>query len=651
MNQLDLSLRQKKILHIMQHESGCITSLALGKQLHVSSRTIRNDVAKINEEIIPYGAEIKPLKSKGYYFVAKDKKLIENLNQINTFFFAKENRDRYLAIQLCLRDEPIDIYNLEDEMFISHTTLAHTIKTVTNRFSSNFPFIQLKKSKDKISFENNEVKKRQVLVKLLTENWNYHSRRNTFYDDSFIDSDNLDFIINIASKTLNSHDVHLEDAALVYFNLMLTIMLYRIKTGHELSSYSETEIIDPRIRMACREIFDKIESEYQIKLSDYEFKHVCSYVAEQKLIRVSKDRSQKDLYPYITSQMIDTADRFLSEINKYFHVDFSPDIDCYMVLLQFIHGVYQTVPVYNEQVISDMAKNTIYIEMVISNLFQKVIKKDLKNPLSEIQLIYLSHILAGGFVHYFFTHPSHRLKAIICCQMNIPIPWFMKRTIESRFVNQIEILDIIPVDAKNTYDFSNVDIIFSTVSKQITDDTQVDTISVPYDLTGDSLKNITDYLARRRFRTLTSCHKTPIEKLIKNALWHEASDAKTEQALLSTMFEDLLSRKIIDKEYIDDVIETDRISSFSTKPGIVFVYSLTPAKESIFSIASLTHRIMWNSYKIRIVIMAALTMEDMPVILRLSNILHDGVYDFSSLKFETDKNVITGTLLESLKDH
>ena len=59
MKSLDLSLRQKKLLHTMQHASSPRTSADLAGELGVSSRTIRNDVIKINDELTPYNAKIE----------------------------------------------------------------------------------------------------------------------------------------------------------------------------------------------------------------------------------------------------------------------------------------------------------------------------------------------------------------------------------------------------------------------------------------------------------------------------------------------------------------------------------------------------------------------------------------------------------------
>ena len=58
MDKLNLTLRQRKLLHMMQDQTTYITGNELAKQLNVSPRTIRSDVVEINRNIRPYQAEI-----------------------------------------------------------------------------------------------------------------------------------------------------------------------------------------------------------------------------------------------------------------------------------------------------------------------------------------------------------------------------------------------------------------------------------------------------------------------------------------------------------------------------------------------------------------------------------------------------------------
>lgn len=234
MNKLNLTLRQRKLLHMIQEQTTYITGNELAQQLNVSPRTIRNDVVAINKNIFPYEAQILSERSKGYLYYAKDPDIIQKLNQIDTAFFTKEDRVRYLAFRLCLTDEALNIYDLEDEMFVSHTTLEHDLHYLKMRYVLSEPNIKLEQKKDNISFEKNEKKRRAVLNQLFHEDWNYNTSGNTYYGYNFLNKDILDYIMDEVPLHLSRYKIAMEDPSLVSLNLSIAIMYHRVVSGHPL---------------------------------------------------------------------------------------------------------------------------------------------------------------------------------------------------------------------------------------------------------------------------------------------------------------------------------------------------------------------------------------------------------------------------------
>lgn len=75
-------------------------------------------------------------------------------------------------------------------------------------------------------------------------------------------------------------------------------------------------------------------------------------------------------------------------------------------------------------------------------------------------------------------------------------------------------------------------------------------------------------------------------------------------------------------ESVADILRRESILTFAFQPSIVLMYSLEPSTKTCLSIATLDHRIKWNSYKIRTVIMAAIRPEDITIVFRLINELY-----------------------------
>lgn len=234
MEQINLTLRQRKILNILQGKNSYLTGAELAKQLNVTVRTIRNDVSTINSVLQPYGIRIDSVRSKGYFLSPEASALIPSLVRINTVFFTKEDRVRYLTIKLCLSDRPLDIGELEDEMYVSQTTLKNDIHKLRLTYCQAYPYIRLRLDRGMLSFEENEKKRRAILNILFSEHWNYNGRSNAFYGLDILSEDLLDEIMDLVPVYLNRYGIMMEDANIVSLNLACAIMYIRVKGGHAL---------------------------------------------------------------------------------------------------------------------------------------------------------------------------------------------------------------------------------------------------------------------------------------------------------------------------------------------------------------------------------------------------------------------------------
>ena len=102
MDDLTLTLRQRKLLHYLQHQSDYVTGQALAAYLSVSSRTVRTDVTEINEMLAEKGIHIYSKRSSGYLLRAEDEKELKKLSQTNSSFLSRDERSRHIAFRLCL---------------------------------------------------------------------------------------------------------------------------------------------------------------------------------------------------------------------------------------------------------------------------------------------------------------------------------------------------------------------------------------------------------------------------------------------------------------------------------------------------------------------------------------------------------------------
>ena len=631
MDKLNLSLRQRKLLHMMQEQTTYITGNELARQLNVSPRTIRSDIVEINQNILPYEAKILSERSKGYLYTAKNPEIIQQLNQIDTAFFTKEDRVRYLAFRLCLTDESLNLYDLEDEMFVSHTTLEHDLHSLKIKYVLSEPHIKLEQKKNYLTFEKDERKRRSVLNHLFHEDWNYNHNWNTYYGYTFLNKDVLDYIMDEVPLHLDKYGISMEDPSLVSLNLAAAIMYHRVLSGHPLPPAAPMLKPDTAAHLAANSLADALEGQFHCSFGQEERDDLYQRIASGHLPTIS-DITPENFSQHFGPVTLQLAAAYIQKINDVFHLDFSTDNDFYITLLSYIQFIQTPAHIFNTQGNADLAKRTMIAEFEIAYLFQDLSQEYLGYYLNRKELLYLAHCISGALEFMFEIHPETKMKAVICCHMNMPAAWALKRKVLGAFDKYLNVTNLLPVNGKNIYNFQDTDLILSTVRKSITDRSEIDTIQISPFLAPNDYLALTEYINEKRIERLCSSSKTTFHELLASAFWHEKESYTDRFTLIEHMASDFLENDLVDISYLSDILRRESISTNATGPGILFFHSLVPAKETRLSVTTLDHRIVWNSYKIRIVVMASFHPDDASLIFRLLHTLYSDKLDIDTLR-------------------
>ena len=622
MNTLNLSLRQRKLLHILQSHSSFITGPELARQLNVTSRTIRNDIAEINRNLLPFRAQILSEGNKGYLFSAEDPESIRKKNQSGTAFITKEERVRYLAIQLCLSDNPINMYDLEEEMYISRTTLDHDLRFLKMKYVLSEPHIELNQHKENLEFEHSERKRRMLLNRLLHEDWNYHQKGNAYYEYDFLNPDILDLIMEEVPLHLNRHSIQMEDVNLIALNLAVAIMYHRMLSGHPLPPCAPVPRPDRAACDATEELMDALEEKLKCVFSREERDEIYLNIASGHMLDSSL-LNFETVKLYFEPVTIEMADIYLAEIKKVFRIDFSNDEDFYITLLQYFRYLQTPINIFNTQENMDLARSRLCAEYEIAFLFQETALRYLGYYLNRSELLYLAYCISGALDYLYHQHPEAKFRTVICSHLNMPAVWTLKRKLLGTFDNYLHMTALLPVNAKNAYDFRDTDLILTTVHKEITDNPSVHTIQISSFMTPSDYRKIESYIQMKRIRTLCPLASPTLQSLLENACWHEAQASSMPFCIIEQMADDFLSAGLVSEKYLEDLLRRESISSFASHPGVLFLHSLVPASATRLSITTFSHAVNWENHKIWIVVMAAFLPQEVPLLFRLVNVFSE----------------------------
>ena len=614
---LNLTLRQRKLLHTVQSRNRMITGQELGAMLNTTTRTIRSDVVTINHELEPYHARIDSIRSKGYFFTAEDPGKIREINRIETAFFTREDRIRALALKLCIADEPLNTYDLEDEMFVSHTTLEKDIRQLRLRYMMNGPCIRLVSEHNTISFEQDEEKRRSLLIDLFMEHWNYNGRGNAVYEMSFLGTELLDQIIDVIPQHLNRHGILMEDANIVELNLACTIMYRRITSGHLLPETESIRHEDADADQASRELLDHLEAMLGFQVPPHERDRIYLLIASGHIMdagKLSFDTAGREFSP----EVLRLADAYLGAIRDTYGLDFTKDEDFYITLLQDIRYLLNPVHHLVSQSRPEQVKQHLPVETELAWLLDEIWLREEGCHLSEWELLHIAHCTGGALEFFLHHHPEYKPRTAIFCHQHMSIAWAIKRRILGAFDNYLNVTALLPVNAKSFYDFENTDLVLSTVHKTITSLPGTDVVEISPYVTPSDIRSIEAYIQENI--TLRFYPRMPSPAvLLDDALWKENCEFSTVFSAVEQLSSVLVEAGAVGPAYMQALLHRESLCSNAIQSGALFQFALTPAVQSRLCVAVLKHRMTWKNCRIRMILTACFRPQDRPWIFRIKS--------------------------------
>lgn len=621
METLNLTLRQRKLLHILQNQHTITTGQELAKQLQVSPRTIRTDVAAINRIIHPLQAEIHSERSKGYQFRAENPLLIQQLNQIKNAFLTKEDRVRYLAIRLCLAEEPLNSYDLEDEIFVSHTTLEHDIHQLKMKYMFSEPYITLNYSKNYLSFEKDESKIRDILICLFHDDWDYQTHGNAYYGYDFLNQNDLNYVMSTLPYFLRNHNIVLDDPTLIALELEIVIMCHRVIDGHILPKTPDISITDQTAYEVTNELFSILEEHFSCSFPASERFQIYRQIASNSMLALEELDSQNPVNSF-DSDIIACAHTYLQKINDMFGIDFSGDEDFFITLLLFIRDLKIEKHFYNTQKNTDSVHEQLSDEMEIAFLFQDVSKQYFGRYITRSELQYLAYMLSGALEFLFEMHPETKIKTIILCHLNPTAYWSLKRQILGAFDKYLDVIALLPVNAYHYHDFRGADLILTTIKKPDLSETTCDIIPINSILSPKDYLSLNAYIIQKRVESLCTQSNYTLYQLLSDAHWYEMENLENPFDIIEKLAEPFICDGIVGELQLQNLLRKESLVSSATRPGILFLYFPDATTTTQLSVMTLNHRIKWKSHKIRTVILASFEKNDISLVFRLNHIFH-----------------------------
>ncbi|EBF5144573.1 BglG family transcription antiterminator [Listeria monocytogenes] len=584
---------QKEILaYLHKQENKWVTSNELAAFCECTTRTIRNNISKINEATPNLIRSAK----QGY-----------QINQRIPFELQTESdvteRKSKLLLELIKNStKGVDLFELADILYISEVTLKKDIQQLKNELKE--ADVQIVTSKDRIKLIGKERAKRKYMISLLYEEGGYRESIKSRIQE-MIEFVSIDKLQNIVKEVLAEESITTNQYSMMNIVLHYAISIVRIQQGNTLIETQKTLIRKHSKEYEISKKIAKILSEeYQIHFSEAETKQLgLLYVGLQN--EQSANANHGELDQFVDKKIIEALKSVLANVEETYLIDLQNE-QLFIKLAIHVQSLYyrSRYKAYTRNLslldIKTSYPVTFDIAVYISSLLQEKLAIDFNED--EISFIAL-HI--GSFLES-ENRDDIRLEIGLLIEDYHDLRTNMLKKLRVRFENDATIKLIENEDSEENFD------IILTTNRDVALE-KAGSIFIHPLLTTKDIKKITSRIQTKKKILENHIRGQQIDRYIVRSLYanqidpSELTPAKIREQMISKMEK----QTFVTPEFKEKVEKRERMAPTSFPSGIAIPHSIkNDALQSGVSIMTLQEPIYWNDVKIKIIALVAISKKD-----------------------------------------
>ncbi|EIQ2375756.1 BglG family transcription antiterminator [Listeria monocytogenes] len=584
---------QKEILaYLHKQENKWVTSNELAAFCECTTRTIRNNIYKINE-VTP---NLINSTKQGYQI---------NLNipfEFQSESDVTERKSKLLLELIKNSTKGVDLFELADILYISEVTLKKDIQQLKNELKE--ADVKIVISKDRIKLIGKERAKRKYMISLLYEEGGYRESIKSRIQE-MIEFVSIDKLQNIVKEVLAQESITTNQYSMMNIVLHYAISIVRIQQGNTLIETQKTLIRKHSKEYEISKKIAKILSEeYQIHFSEAETKQLgLLYVGLQN--EQSANANHGELDQFVDKKIIDALKIVLANVEETYLIDLQNE-QLFIKLAIHVQSLYyrSRYKAYTRNLslldIKTSYPVTFDIAVYISSLLQEKLAIDFNED--EISFIAL-HI--GSFLES-ENRDYIRLEIGLLVDDYHDLRTNMLKKLRTRFENEATIELIENEDYEENFD------IILTTNRDVALE-KAGSIFIHPLLTTKDIKKITSRIQTKKKILENNIRGQQIDRYIVRSLYSNQIDPSelTPAKIREQMISKMEKQTFVTPEFKEKVEKREQMAPTSFPSGIAIPHSIkNDALQSGVSIMTLQEPIYWNDVKVKIIALVAISKKD-----------------------------------------
>ena len=592
-----LTKRQNMIMTIMNNQKDWIVGKDLAKLLNVSDRTIRNDIAAINEFYAD--TMIESNIRKGYRIQGeKVKRFIEETKK--EIPETGEER-RWLILKTLVEHNQVNIYQLADQMCISEFSLENDMNKI-RKLLDNYQGLKVIRQSNMLQLSGGEREKRHLYEELISYKisgnlWNLNK-----VAENFMRFDLLK-VKELLKDIFEEFHYQMNEVRIPTLLIHVGVILERNFACHFLKEDEEQQGKYGREEYEIsRHFFEKIGARLSLQVREAEICDFAIYLEHGK----RKGYCEEEQLQGLASDLVQ---HIIVEIREHFDIDFSED--CEFRLGLEVHTVsllkrhYANVEIDHTCLEEVKRKYPLIFEMGV--WVCKIMEEHLNITISENEISFIALHLGSAYER---ANLRRKYRCLLICPHNQTVKDLCIQKIVNRFQDRMEIVGCMSYFEESLIREKNLDLILTTQPVAHALDIETTEISMFFAHTDEAavfqtLNRLDQIRYRNNFQFF-------ILNLIREEFFTANMAVEEPEKIISDMCDKLYARGYVKENFKEGVLKRERLSPTSFFHGFAIPHNMSHQEtiHSAISTAILKQPVQWGSYEVRFVLLLAITEEN-----------------------------------------
>lgn len=591
-----LDARMKKII-IELSDSEYVTASELAKILDLNEKTVRTTIGKMRDSLDEYGIEIESKTRKGYHLLIYDKEkyqaFINNDECLskNDIPNNSKEREEWLLDYLLKQHKFVRIDDLSEMLYVSRSTITNDIRNVEDSLKS-YHITLIRRPNYGLHIQGSEFDIRNCMISQFKDNkW-----AQRFSDK---EENELKEISKILLNNIQNQKVVLSKSMIQEMTSCIYIAKVRYEENYKIT-VSKNEVVH-RIYKPCIDvatnIVEELNEKFHIHLLDSEIYYIAINIAARSDYNVLEG----ELESGVINQARKQATQMLDCVYDMMHLDMRQNLSLLYDLISFLipMDIRMRYGIIAKNPFAEATKKKYFFAYNVASQAVIPLKKTYFHEVPENEIAYLTSIFA-----LFIEQEKDKKKKyniLVICATNMSTSKLLAYQYKKKFKKYIDEVYTCEMYNLDSFDFSKVDYIFTTV--EINRVLPKPVLGISAFLEDEEVEKISSILKFKSSNTIADVYS--------EELFYDNIKGETKEEILFEICKRIPEKYGIPSDFYEGLLRREEITGTDLAKHVALPHPYETTSDISFAcISVLDHPIRWTRQDVQVVILMAVAEDE-----------------------------------------